>query len=259
MRILKEEIYPNKTIDVVVLTCNRCNISEKFIDDLYERVKYPDKIRLIVVDDESTDNTLNMLKEKKEQKKVDVIISAQSKNLCQAFNRGFNEVSSPYFLMAQDDIRIPKIEPDVIEQLIDLMEKYPNYGGIGCRIERVPNMNWDLGDDNIAPARKALPAYFRIQLKSDYELMGKLDENRVWDAPEFLRRIRAINLEGGWAKNIWSSHARGYAPNRNYNILPRNWGTNHLTRTNQAIKEKPYPQIDEWTNIPLNNGQKIYK
>ena len=258
MRAPKEETYPNKTIDVVLLTCNRSAVTEQGIDDLYARVKYPDKIRLIVVDDDSVDDTPNMLKKKQEEGKVHVIISAPSTNICQGYNRGFEHVVSPYFLMMQDDIRIPKLEPDIIEQLIGLMEKYPEQGGIGCRIERIPNMDWALGNEDIAPARKSLSCYFRIQLKNDYEKMGRLDERKGWDDINFLARIRNVGLEGSWAKNLWCSHARGYAPNRNYNIKPRSWGFNHLTRMNQAIERKPYPKVDEWTNVPLP-GEKCYR
>jgi len=259
MRIPIEDTYPNKPIDIVLLTCNRCNIAELFIDDLYARVKYPEKIRLIVVDDDSVDDTPKMLERKQQEGKVHVFLSAPSTNICQAYNRGFEYVKSPYFLMAQEDIRVPKVGPDdVIEQLISLMEKYPEYGGIGCRIERIPNMDWALGNEDVAPARKSLSCYLRIQLKDDYERMGKLNERKGWDDIEFLGKIRSIGLEGGWAKNLWCSHARGYAPNRNYNVKPRTWGFNHLTRMNQAIERKPYPKVDEWTNVPLP-GEKIYR
>lgn len=259
MRVEPNLTYPNTTIDIVALTCNRCEVAEKGIDDLFERIKYPDKVRLIVVDDESVDDTPKMLERKKQEGKVHLIISAPSTNISQAYNRAFEHVQSPYFIMMQEDIRIPKYDDkDIIERLIELMEKYPEYGGIGCRIERIPNMDWALGNEDVAPARKSLSAYFRIQLKSDYDRMGWLDERRGWDDVNFLARIRSIGLEGGWAKNLWASHARGYAPNRNYNVKPRSWGFNHLSRMNQAIEAKPYPKVDEWTNVPLP-GEKVYR
>lgn len=259
MRILSEDTYPNKTIDIVLLTCNRCKIAEESINDIYDRVKHPDKIRLIVVDDESVDDTPQMLERMKQEGKVHVLISAPSTNICQAYNRGFEHVQSPYFLMMQEDIRIPRLEPkDVIEQMIDLMEKYSNAGGIGCRIERIPNMNWALGNEDLAPARKSLSCYFRIQTKEDYINMGKLNEGRGWDDVNFFHRITAMGREAWWAKNLWCSHARGYAPNRNYNVKPRSWGFNHLSRMNQAIERKPYPKVHPDTNVPLP-GEKCYR
>jgi GT2 family glycosyltransferase len=259
MKIQKELTYPNQPIDVLLLTCNRGHIAELSIDDLYERVKYPEKIRLIVVDDASVDGTQDMLRRKQDEGMVDVLLTEPNSTICQAYNRGFEHVQSEYFLMMQDDIRVPKLEPlDVIEQLIDLMEKYPEQGGIGCRIERIPNMDWSLGNEDIAPARKALSCYFRIQRKSDYEKFGGMDDKKAWDDINFLAKIRSLGLEGSWAKNIWCSHARGYAPDRNYIVKPRAWGFNHLTRMNQAIERKPYPKVDEWTNIPLP-GEKIYR
>lgn len=258
-RVHPDNRYPNKTIDIVLLTANRKECSEKTIDYICDRVQHPDKIRLIVIDDGSTDGTKEMLDKKKEEGKVAIIIhNTEHQTLSAAYNMGFKHVKSDYFMMCQDDIRIPKLEQDIIIQLQDLMEKYPNYGGIGTRIERIPNMDWTLGNEDLAPARKSLSAYFRIQLKSDYEKMGMLNASKTWDDVNFLLRIREIGLEGAWAKNLWSSHKMGYAPNRNYKHKPRLWGFGHLTRMNQAIERKPYPRVDENTNVPLD-GEKCYR
>ena len=251
--------YPNNKIDIILLTCNRKDITKKTIEDLYERVNYPDKIRLIVVDDESVDGTTEMLRELKGQDLIDILIeSKEHKNICMGYNEGFKHIKSEYFICMQDDITIPKLEPkDVIEQLIDFMEKYPDHGGIGCRIQHIPNMNWQPGD--LTPARKSLSAYFRISRKSDFEDSENPFGRRDWDDQAFVSIIRnKKGMECSWANNLWCDHSRGYCEDRGYKVLPRKWGTGIHSRTTQSYTRKPYPKIDPLTNIPLQ-GEKLYR
>ena len=83
--------------------------------------------------------------------------------------------------------------------------------------------------------------------------MGELDERKDWDDVNFVNRIRAIGKECGWARNLWCSHARGYAPNRNYNIKPDWWGKpgSIHSRITQDIIKKPYPEVNKLTCEPL--------
>lgn len=258
-RVHPNNRYPNKTIDIIMLSANRKECTEKTIDYIYDRVEYPDKIKLIVVDDESVDGTVEMLKQKKKDGKVNILLNSGNNTISAAYNAGFAYVKSEYFLMMQNDIRAPKLNPDFIVQFQNLMEKYPEQAGIGAKIERVPNMDWTLGNKDLVPARKALSAYCRIQLRDDYRRMGMLNSQKTWDDINFLYKVREVlKMDCSWAKNIWCSHKMGYAPNRNYKIVPRKWGFGHLARMNQAIEKKPYPKVDEFTNIPLP-GEKIYR
>jgi FkbM family methyltransferase len=238
-----------KPIDIILITCNRVVKTKETIDELYNRLKTP--FRLIVVDDMSIDGTAEYLKEQKENGRVHVFEQLDNSNICQAFNKGYEFVESDYFITMQDDITVPELEPCVIEQLIDLMEKYPDHGGIGCRIQRIPNMNWLDGD--LSPARKALSAYFRIQKKKDFEGMEFPFGNRQWDDLAFITIMRGEKgKECSWANNLWADHSRGYCQNRGYNVKPRKWGTGIHTRLTQDFIDKPYPVIDPKTNIPLN-------
>jgi len=254
--------YPQSKIDIILLSCNRVENTKKTIDRIYYALKYPEMINLIVVDNESVDGTYEYLQEEVKNGRVHILETCPDVDpITKAYNIGFKHVTSDYFLMSQDDIDIPRLEQkDVIEQLIDLMEKYPDHGGIGLRIERIPNMNWSLGNEDLAPARKALSCYFRIQRKEDYEKMGMLNERKAWDDINFLERMRACGKECSWTKNIWCSHARGYCLDRAYLVKPRKWGWagGIHSRMNQAIFRKPYPRVDVDTCIPLP-GEKIYR
>lgn len=234
--------------DIVLLTFNRLELSKQTIKELYARTTTP--FRLIIVDNASKDNTPSYLKKIEQEKdNVKVVYLKDPVNICQAYNAGFKEVESELFITMQDDIIIPELEPDVIQQLIGLMKKYPEHGGIGCRIQRIPNINWNSGNEDLVSARKALSAYFRIQRKQDVIDMGGFG-NRHWDDLAFVQQMRTkFGKDCSWAKNLWCNHT-GYCANRGYaEGMGRPWGTSGSGL--QDTIGKPYPEIDPKTNVPL--------
>ena len=244
-------------IDIILITCNRLPITRVTIDELYKRIKVP--FRLIVVDDMSVDGTAEYLKEQKELGRVHVFEQLDNSNICQAYNAGFKHVQSRMFITMQDDITPPDLEPDVIFQLMSLIEKYPAVGGIGCRIQRIPNIDWEAGNEDLVPARKALSAYFRIQRKEDFDGRENPLGNQDWDDVAFVKIMRGkLNKECCWAKNLYADHSRGYCQDRGYLTKPRKWGVGIHSRLRQDWIEKPYPKVDPKTNVPLP-GEKVYR
>lgn len=248
----------DKPIDIILITCNRLEITKVTIDELWKRIKTP--FRLIVVDDSSVDGTAEYLIEACAKGIVDIYVPLENSNICQAYNKGFEFVESDYFITMQDDITPPDLEPDVIQQLIDLMIKYPEAGSIGCRIQRIPNLDWTAGNEDVLPARKAASAYFRIQKKEDMlKLMPHPFGNQSWDDMAMVKQMRGkLHKECYWAKNLWADHQRGYCLDRGYYVKPRKWGTGIHGRTRQAFLDKPYPKIDPKTCMPLP-GEKVYR
>jgi GT2 family glycosyltransferase len=248
-------------IDIILITCNRVERTTITINEFYKRLKTP--FRLIVVDNESVDGTYKYLQEERLKGRVHVLNTCPSElPITMSYNIGFKHVESEFFICSQDDITVPQLDPCVISQLITLMEKYPEQGAIGLRIQRVPNMDWSRGNEELAPARKALSAYFRIQRRSDFK---KLGENpfgtRQWDDLAFVQQVRGkLGKECSWTKNLWADHSRGYCVDRGYIAKPRKWGFagGIHSRMNQAIIRKPYPKINKITNTHLA-GEKMYK
>jgi GT2 family glycosyltransferase len=243
--------YPIEKIDIILLSCNRTKDTKKTIDDLYKRVLYPEKIRLIVVDNCSIDGTYKMLQEYKEKGKVDILISSpEDSTISEAYNMGFACVESKYFICMQDDITIPQLKPkDVIEQLQDLMEKYPKQAGIGCRIQHIPNMKHNIVDE-LSPARKSLSAYFRIQRKDEFYIMGMLNPKKDWDDINFQIRVREVlRKDCSWANKLYCDHSRGHKPNRGYNVKMRRWGVPGTIHSRTSLIQ--YEEIDPETNVPL--------
>ena len=244
-----------KPLDIILITCNRIDNTRITIDELHKRIKVP--FRLIVIDDMSTDGTAEYLQEQKENGKVAVFEQLDNENICQAYNLGYTFVESDYFFTMQDDITVPDLEPCITQQLIDLYEKYPGHAGIGCRMQRIPNMKWLDGD--LTPARKSLSAYFRVQHRKDFNGHEFPFGNRAWDDMHFVSEMRRRRgLKCSWANNLWCDHSRGYCIDKGYKVKPKKWGTGIHVKPVQDINKKPYPKIDIKTCKPLD-GQKCYK
>jgi len=245
---------------IVLLTSNRKDFSRQTIDGFYERLTNTHFIHLIVIDNNSKDGTVEMLKGYEKEGKIHKLIllgDGETVNISNAYNLGLKYVESELFITAQDDVIIPKLEPDVVEQLISLVERYPDHGGIGVRIQRIPNMKWVDGD--LTPARKALSAYFRIQRKSDMLEVGGFG-NRYWDDAAFVKQVREkLGKKCSWANNLWGNHL-GHTLKLGYpEGFVRVWGSDKRhALTELEMKRKPYPQIDPVTNVPLP-GQRLYR
>ena len=230
-------------IDIVLLTFNRLAFTKQTLEGLYKRVNTP--FRLIIVDNVSVDGTKEYLMELAKLKgNIKLILSDKPSTISEAYNEGLKYVESELFITMQDDVIVPDLEPDIIQQLIALMEKHPEQGGIACRIQHIPNINWL--DKELTPARKALSAYFRIQRKSDMIKAGGFGK-RHWDDLAFPAAIRSIGKELSWATNLWRNHL-GHCENRGYGNYKREWS---YPFNNESIRSLKYPEIDSKTNKPL--------
>lgn len=246
---------------VCLLTCNRKALSRITIDALWERLINADKfLHLIVVDNNSKDGTKEMLQEYKNNRKIGELVllsDGEVVNISMAYNICFKYVKSEFFYCMQDDIKIPKLNPDISEQLISLMEKYPEQGTIGARCQRIPNFQSNKGNDDLVPAKSSISAYFRVCRKSD---MLKLGENpfskKDWDDRAMKSQMDKLGKESSWCRNIWVNHM-GHVENRGYpKGYIRSWGWK--SGNNGIDPRKPYPKIDDESCRPLD-GEKVYK
>lgn len=242
---------------IILLTCNRKALSKIAIDSLFERLINPQFIHLIVIDNNSFDGTVEMLKEYKDQGKISKLIllgDGETVNIATAYNMGIKYVESDWFITMQDDIRISKLNPDIVEQLISLMEKYPDHGAISARIQRIPNLEINDGNEDLIPCRKSISAYFRIQKKSDMLKLETCFGTKDWDDLAMKQQMDTIGKKASWCRNIWVDHM-GHADNRGYpDGYERAWGWGNK----KVDPRKPYPKINSETCEPLA-GEKIYR
>ena len=128
------------------------------------------------------------------------------------------------------------------------MKKYPEHGGIDCRIQEIPNMNWNNDHPDLAYPRKSLGGYLRIQRKSDVQEMGGFGD-RTWDDLEFFKRMTVIGKKCAYAKNIWANHMGYNVENKGYGKFI-DYPLYHEYYSNR-FKKKPYPEINPKTNEPI--------
>ena len=232
-------------LDIILITYNRLHLLKKSIEALYQRTRTP--FRLIIVDNTSEDGTRDYLKELAiKNENIGLILLDKAVNICMAYNEGFKQVESELFITMQDDVIIPQLKPDIIQKLVDLINKYPEQGGIACRVQKIPNVEWTDGD--LSPARKALSSYFRIQRKEDVIKMGGFGD-RWWDDLAFATQVRSIGKKVSWATNLWCNHTGYMIHNKGYGKRNRKWGWSESRMT--VYLKKPYPPINPKTNVPI--------
>lgn len=230
-------------------TWNRLELLKKSLYGFFERTATPYKF--IIVDNDSTDGTEDYILGLIKKGFNATLITSKGKksSIAAAFDKGFEYVESDYFITTNDDIIPPDLDPDWIQQLISLMEKYPEHGGIDCRIQEIPNINWNNDHPDLAYPRKSLGGYLRIQRKSDVEKMGGFGD-RTWDDLEFFKRMTSIGKKCAYAKNIWANHMgyninnKGYGEFKDYPLYDKYW-------SEERYKKKPYPKINPKTNEPI--------
>ena len=234
-------------IDIVQTTWNRAELLKKSLDGFFERTKTP--YRFIIVDNGSTDWTIPYLKGLLEERKISVLVKdGKKRSIAGAFSKGFEYVRSDYFITTNDDIIPPDLEPDWIQQLISLMEKYPEHGGIDCRIQEIPNVNWANEHPDLSYPRKSLGGYLRIQRKSDVEEMGGFGD-RTWDDIEFFKRMTSIGKKCAYAKHIWANHLGYTVENKGYGTF-KDYPLYNDKFANR-FRRKPDPSINPKTNEPI--------
>lgn len=113
-----------KPLDIFIATYLRQFYTEKTISYLKERTNYP--YRLIVLDNGGNDEVLS--------KADDVMFLWVKMNhntgIHCLWNVALSLAESEYFITSDNDILVPKIDPDWLTQLVKLMDERPEYGAI---------------------------------------------------------------------------------------------------------------------------------
>lgn len=249
---IKEEKNMNKkdeTIDIVLVSYNRPRMLEKTIESIKDRTLYPH--RLIVVDNNSNDETKRILKRFEKVGKVDKVIYMEE-NVGQAMsqNVGLQYVKSEYFVTTQNDLLPPKFNPCWLERLKHLMEKHTEYGAICMRIQRTRRLEWEETDDIIRNL-KSMPSVFRIHNTAEIRSLGEnpFGNRKHWESHSCAELMRGLKKKFGMAVHIYCDHIGFMSDNKGYESDEKEYFTYSKEREKQG-EDKPYPIIDPETNIP---------
>jgi glycosyltransferase involved in cell wall biosynthesis len=178
-------------ITIGVLTKNRAHCIREVLKAI-EGLKYPrDKVKLIFVDDCSTDGTFEIITKWRDKAKregyYDVVVIQEPTNIPQARNLCIEHMEGEYLLYWDSDVVPP---PDLLLEMVHMMEKDRRIGIIGAdytyepslRIRYVPTIN-----------RKTNAVYmgFTLIRREVFNVAGKFNELlSVGEDTEFCIRVR---------------------------------------------------------------------
>jgi glycosyltransferase involved in cell wall biosynthesis len=130
-------------VDIVMVTFNRVDFTKQAIDHLESRTRTP--FRLIVVDNGSTDETPDYLCG--EHVVGNRIFLSENMGIHYAWNKGLSTVISRYFVTTDNDILCPSLDPDWLGQLVEIMDRHPEYGAIALRPQVMVGERGDIFDE----------------------------------------------------------------------------------------------------------------
>jgi len=132
-----------------------------------------------------------------------------------------------------------------------LMKKHEDFGSICMRINRTKRVDWDEKDDLIVN-NKSIPAVFRIHRTEEIKAFGdKPFGNRLhWESHSCAKLMSDMKKKMAMATHIYCDHIGFMAENKGYIGGFDKYYTYSKERVNQG-DDKPYPTIDERTNIPI--------
>jgi len=111
-------------LSIIIVSFNTKKLLKRCLESL------PAKAEVIVVDNGSTDGTLEMLKVFKDSKKkmLKVIENKDNLGFAKAVNQGLKQAKGKYLLLLNSDIFAQK---NAFEELVDFAEKQPKLGVVG--------------------------------------------------------------------------------------------------------------------------------
>lgn len=129
-------------VDLHLVSWNRPTMTELVIRTIWRNTKR-ENFRLVVLDNGSDKQTIDMLNRLNDEGLIDeLILITTNLGLEAARNLLFkNATTSKYFICVDNDclptppVDFNRPEMDWIEQLVDLMQLYPDYAAISCRTQ----------------------------------------------------------------------------------------------------------------------------
>jgi glycosyltransferase involved in cell wall biosynthesis len=120
-------------ISIIICTYNRGGYIRDNLHSLFQTNASPDRFEILIVDNNSTDNTHAVIKEAAAGHPAFNLkyIKETKQGTSHARNRGIQEASSPIFLFLDDDIIAP---PQFIPAWIAFFKKHPEASGAGGKI-----------------------------------------------------------------------------------------------------------------------------
>lgn len=117
-------------ITVFTPAFNRAKLLPRLFESLQQQTFFD--FEWIIVDDGSTDNTIDVISGIKEQNSTFPIIYIKQENQGKhiAINKGLDEAKGDYFFIVDSDDRLPKKSLQIINSKIQIIDKNPKIAGV---------------------------------------------------------------------------------------------------------------------------------
>ena len=150
-------------VSVVVASYNHAEYLEQRMDSLINQTYQ--EIEILVIDDCSTDNSVEVLRKYETHSKVKLIIREKNSGWVAVSNQGVEISSGEFIIFANCD---DSCAPEMIERLVELMHKNLSAGISYCRSYLINERGKLLGDDFIGRENT-----FKIKCSNDVLLKQK--------------------------------------------------------------------------------------
>ena len=202
-----------ETIDVVMTTYLRKDITENVIKELRRRTRYP--IRLLVIDNGSWDGLPFALDNMHREGLIDVLhLLGENLGLERARNLLIPMVQSKYVIFTDSDIMPQESDLDWLTQLIEVFERNPEYGGIALRPQIMVGSGDVFGKNENEIVDFPAAGYCRISLTEDIRNMGgwrnEFVNGGLGREEHYLsEQMKKINKKCGYIRSIRAWHFFG--------------------------------------------------
>lgn len=123
----------DKKISVIILNWNGSTMMSRFLPSV---VKNSPEADVIVADNGSTDNSLNMLRE--DFPTVGILPFDKNYGFAEGYNKALNEVDTPYSLLLNDDV---EVTPNWLQPLLLFMDSHPEIAACQPKIRSEKRRN----------------------------------------------------------------------------------------------------------------------
>jgi glycosyltransferase involved in cell wall biosynthesis len=226
---------PIEKVDLVICTWNRADLLKKTLDSIRRLiVPYQVKLRVIVVDNGSTDETANLLKQfaldESFTKRHQVLLLDESQQgHTYARNKAVEHIDSDLLIWTDDDVILDAF---LIQKYVEFADDNSDTAFFGGKIEpdfeETPEAwiteNWeklkgcfaarDLGDQSIPFSKDCLPYGANFAIRSsvqkhfpfDVELGRRGQKVNGEDELEMMRRVLDAGYSGRWVPDSKVKH-----------------------------------------------------
>lgn len=203
-------------VDIVLVTWGRPLLTKATIDSIRQNTKRRN-YRLIVVDNNSDEHTVGMLRDYRDVGDIDVLIENDTnRGLEPARNQGLAEVTSLYFVCLDNDLLCPppKDGKDWIERMGELFHEHPEYGAIAMRTQVMigtGNIFDGHEDDDIVDFPHPGGSYRMMHTESVKAIGGWREEvgSRGQEERYICGELHKLGAKTGFAVKIKSLHLHG--------------------------------------------------